>query len=121
MKDLFKEILKNTPLEDKIKIEDQMEISLRINLAMKKKGWKQVDLAKALGKKKSEISKYLSGTHNFTLNTLSKLQTVLEVRFIFKNNEDYNFELETSKFSYGGKSNEKDNKINCPPNYGRAI
>lgn len=120
MKDLFDEILDNAPIEDKIRIEDQMEIAFRIKLAMEKKGWKQIDLAKALGKKKSEISKYLSGTHNFTIDTLAKLQAVLDMRFIFKNNEDFDSEIETSKFSYNIKNSthiwlysEKDYKIAC--------
>jgi transcriptional regulator with XRE-family HTH domain len=104
MKDLFNEILQNTPLEDKIRIEDQMEIALRINLAMQKKGWRQVDLAKSLGKKKSEISKYLSGTHNFTIETLSKLQAVLGVRFLLKNCEEITYEDESSNYPHKSKS-----------------
>lgn len=41
------------------------------------KKWNQKKLALALGKSESEISKWFSGTHNFTLHTLSKLQDIL--------------------------------------------
>ena len=37
----------------------------------------QKDLAKALGKNESEISKWLSGSHNFTLKTIARIEDVL--------------------------------------------
>jgi len=65
-----------------IRTEKRMMIAARIDEAKKAKGWKNKDLAKALGKKPSEISKYLSGTHNFTLDTLSDLEEVLGIQLI---------------------------------------
>ncbi len=58
-------------------------VSLNLALAseiaerLKAKGWTQKDLAKALGKKTSEVSKWLSGMHNLTLRSIAKLETAL--------------------------------------------
>jgi predicted transcriptional regulator len=37
----------------------------------------QRDLANTLGKSEAEISKWMQGTHNFTLNTIAKIESVL--------------------------------------------
>ncbi len=49
----------------------------RIHELMKAKGMSQTDLANALEKSPSEVSKWLSGMHNFTLKSLAKLEIVL--------------------------------------------
>ena len=38
--------------------------------------------AKKMGKTEAEVSRWLSGTHNFTLRTISKISTVLKVNMI---------------------------------------
>ena len=35
------------------------------------------DLAEALGKNEAEISRWMRGTHNFTIRTLAKISNVL--------------------------------------------
>jgi ribosome-binding protein aMBF1 (putative translation factor) len=50
--------------------------------AIKKKGWKKQQLAKRVGVNNSVITKWLSGVHNFTLETLMEIEHVLEVRLI---------------------------------------
>ncbi|MBS3776613.1 MAG: helix-turn-helix transcriptional regulator [Bacteroidales bacterium] len=62
--------------------EKRMMLATRIDEAKRAKGWKNKDLAEALEKKPSEISKYLSGTHNFTIDTLSDLEEVLGIQLI---------------------------------------
>lgn len=37
----------------------------------------QRDLANLLGKKESEISKWMQGTHNFTIKSLAKIEDIL--------------------------------------------
>lgn len=49
----------------------------RIHEILKEKGLKQKDLALRLGKKESEISKWMRGTHNFTIDTLVSIENVL--------------------------------------------
>ena len=38
---------------------------------------KQRDFAKVLGKTETEVSRWLSGTHNLTLDTIAKMATLL--------------------------------------------
>ena len=38
----------------------------------------QKDLAKRLGKTETEVSRWLSGTHNLTLATICKISTALD-------------------------------------------
>lgn len=49
----------------------------RIHDILEQKGLKQKDLADMLGKKESEISKWMRGTHNFTIETISSIEKVL--------------------------------------------
>ncbi len=71
------EILQNIP----VKIEREINLSLgivyRINEILKRKGWNKTDFAVAMGKKNSEISKWMSGEHNFTITTIAKIESVL--------------------------------------------
>jgi ribosome-binding protein aMBF1 (putative translation factor) len=62
--------------------EKRMMLAARIDEAKKAKGWKNKDLAQALGKRDSEISKWLSGNHNFTADTLSDLEEVLGIQLL---------------------------------------
>lgn len=50
----------------------------RIHEILTEKGLKQKDLAQLLGKKEAEISKWMRGTHNFTINTLVTIENVLQ-------------------------------------------
>ncbi len=49
----------------------------RIHSILQERGLKQKDLANLLGKKESEISKWMRGTHNFTIDTISSIENVL--------------------------------------------
>ena len=49
----------------------------RIHSILQERGLKQKDLAIMLGKKESEISKWMRGTHNFTIDTISSIENVL--------------------------------------------
>lgn len=49
----------------------------RVYALMEEKGMKQRDLANALGKTETEVSRWLSGTHNLTIATIAKMAVVL--------------------------------------------
>ena len=49
----------------------------RIHSILEEKGLKQKDLASMLGKKESEISKWMRGTHNFTTDTITSIENAL--------------------------------------------
>mgnify|MGYP000259780518 CR=1 FL=1 len=51
----------------------------RIHTILEEKGLKQKDLALMLGKSESEISKWMRGTHNFTIETISSIENVLGI------------------------------------------
>ena len=49
----------------------------RIHESLERKGLRQKDLAMRLGKKEPEISKWMRGTHNFTIDTLISIENAL--------------------------------------------
>lgn len=54
-----------------------MAIADRIYEILVKKGKDQKHLAELMGKHESELCKWLSGTHNFTLQTIARIEAVL--------------------------------------------
>lgn len=69
---------KNIPNDVDIFVSNSFQIVDRIFEILEKKELEQKDLAKLLNKSESEISKWMTGTHNFTLRTLSKIKDVLK-------------------------------------------
>lgn len=72
----------NGDKEINIFVEKNLAITEKIRLALDLKGWKAQDLAKAMNKKPSEVSKWLSGLHNLTLKSIIKMETALEIDLI---------------------------------------
>ncbi|WNJ16588.1 helix-turn-helix transcriptional regulator [Pontibacter sp. G13] len=72
-----KRILDQTPQDRKLFVRLNADIVVRVHELMQEKGFRQIDLAKAMGKTPSEVSKWLSGAHNLTLRSLVKLQEAL--------------------------------------------
>jgi len=52
------------------RVEMRMMLAAKIDDAIKVKGWTKKEFAAQMGKSPSEISKWLSGLHNFTSDTL---------------------------------------------------
>lgn len=63
-------------------IELSYEVSERIIRLLNEKGMLQRDLAIKLGKKDSEISKWLQGNHNLTLRTIASIEVALDEKII---------------------------------------
>ena len=76
-KSLFRQTLDEIPAETHIFIQKYTDILDRVQAILDSKGMKRRDLALALGKSESEVSKWLAGGHNFTLKSLAKLEAVL--------------------------------------------
>ena len=72
----FLETIESDPGIDRF-VDRSFDIVDRIHEIIKSEGLSQRDVAKLLGKKESEISKWFSGMHNFTLKSLMKLEVVL--------------------------------------------
>lgn len=74
----IKNLLKKYKKVDERYIRISMDLAAQISAHLKDKGWNQAKFAKKLKKEESEISKWLSGTHNFTVKTLALIESVLD-------------------------------------------
>jgi len=63
-------------------IEKNLAITEKVRIALEKKGWSKNQLADAMGKKPSEVSKWLSGMHNITLKSIIKMEIALGIDLI---------------------------------------
>ncbi|MDE7074561.1 MAG: helix-turn-helix transcriptional regulator [Odoribacter sp.] len=71
----FQQMSAAVPANIKQEGELKFAISNRIYELMTKRGLSKMEFAKALGKRPNEITKWLSGQHNFTIRTISLLST----------------------------------------------
>ncbi|WP_346318866.1 helix-turn-helix transcriptional regulator [Chitinophaga sp. YIM B06452] len=72
------QVYDRVPEHTKLMVSKSFDISERILDILDEKGWTQKDLADKLSKKESEISRWMKGTHNFTLETIAKIEVALE-------------------------------------------
>ena len=63
-------------------MKDRMMIACKIADALKEKGISQKSFASMIGKCESEISDWLSGNRNFTVDTLSDIEHCLHISLI---------------------------------------
>ena len=69
------EMLGSVPDSIQQEVNLSFDISDRIFFLMKERGLTKKQFAQALGRRPSEITKWLSGQHNFTVATLSLLSS----------------------------------------------
>jgi len=67
-----------TPLEME-QTKNKMQLAARIEDFMRAKGWNKSQFAEKVGKNPSEITKWLSGTQNFTVDVLTEIASTLGV------------------------------------------
>ncbi len=82
LKDMLKQIRERTTLDQERFVDENMAIVDYIYQLLEEKKMKPIDLARKLEKTPAEISKWLSGTHNLTLQSISKIETALGERII---------------------------------------
>lgn len=63
--------------ENRIFVLKNLAFIEQLHQVMDELGWSQKRLAQELGKSESEISKWLTGFHNFTFKSISKLEAVV--------------------------------------------
>lgn len=78
-------------------VDYSFDIAKRINDILALKRWSQADLARATGQKPSLVSRWLSGTHNFTIQTIAEIEMALGYSIISVN------KTRTSQFVDGYK------------------
>lgn len=71
--DKFQQMLSSVPQDIMTEIDLSFVIATEIETLMRERGLNKKQFADALGKKPSEITKWLSGQHNFTIRTLAML------------------------------------------------
>lgn len=86
-KNLFKgNLLKNLLQEmqeiERIRIETKFNLANNIEALLKNKGISKSEFAAKMGKSPSEISKWLSGKHNFTIDTLMEIAHALRTDLV---------------------------------------
>ena len=80
-------------------VRQQVDLSFqivdRIHEILTEKGIKQKDLTVQLGKKEAEISKWMLGTHNFTIDTLVAMlqyyMLFIKRKYMLKKEDSYTF------------------------------
>ena len=79
---LFQSCLSDVKEDVKAEIDLSFSIVDIIDTLLKEKGMTQRELAEALGKNEAEVSRWMRGTHNFTIRTLAKISNVLGVPIV---------------------------------------
>jgi len=63
-------------------VEKNLAITEKIVATLKERNIKKQEFAKMLGKTRSEVSKWLCGTHNLTMKSINKIEMVLKINLI---------------------------------------
>lgn len=78
----LEEMLGPIPADIQTEVDLSFEISDRIYDLMRQRGLSKKQFADALGRRPSEITKWLSGQHNFTIATLAMLSNFFGKRIV---------------------------------------
>lgn len=71
----LRELLSGITPEERAEARLSFQISNRLDALMHEKGLTKKQFADAIGKRPSEITRWLSGEHNFTISTLGMLSS----------------------------------------------
>ena len=84
--------MKTNAIMDEIRstISPEMELQMELSVAianriydiLEAKGMSQKDFARLLGKPETEVSRWLSGTHNLTMATICKISAALNAEVV---------------------------------------
>lgn len=64
------------------KVEKKMRLAAKIEDAMIAQGYTKISFAEKMSKRPSVITKWLSGTHNFTIDTLFEIEKALHIELV---------------------------------------
>ncbi|WP_255373078.1 multiprotein-bridging factor 1 family protein [Chitinophaga sp. YR627] len=82
MSKIFEDAMNAVPAYGQERAAMSLDVVDRIEAILEMKGMSHRELAAALGKSESEISKWMRGTHNFTFDTIAKINLALGVKVI---------------------------------------
>ncbi|MCE1164040.1 MAG: helix-turn-helix transcriptional regulator [Bacteroidetes bacterium] len=83
MDNFFKEILKKIPKKIRNYNRLSMGIAGRIDEILEERNISQREFAKKMKKSESEISKWMSGKHNFTIKSIANIEAKLDTKLIY--------------------------------------
>ena len=81
-KNVLSQLLSNIDEIALKKTSNRMMVAAKISNALKNKGISQKEFAKMLRKSESEISSWLSGDRNFTIDTLTEVSEALDISLL---------------------------------------
>lgn len=102
-------ILSSMNKDNLAKTRNRMLIAAKISDALRNKGLTQKDFARMMGKTESEVSEWLSGDRNFTIDTLTAIELALKIKL-----------LDTTLSKYSFTQQLKPNVAMMPHSFGRA-
>lgn len=120
---IFRKALAQAKPENRQYVRKNLDIVEQVVAILHRRGMSQRELAQRLGKSEAEVSRMLSGLHNLTLKTLTKLEVALGEDIIttplkaaeqtpsFKHGKVTLFTSETSQVSPGAWNNASGGKI----------
>jgi transcriptional regulator with XRE-family HTH domain len=82
MSQLFEKVLRSVPAETRSFLDKSTDVSDHVHEILEQKGISQREFAKMLGKGESEISKWLSGSHNLTIKSIERMEAVLNEKLL---------------------------------------
>lgn len=79
---LFDECLATVSNDVKLELDMSFALADKIDMILREKNISQKQLAKKMDKTEAEVSRWLGGTHNFTLRTIAKISDALGVKLL---------------------------------------
>ena len=79
---MFRDAVAQIPNDVRIEVDLSFAIADKIDAILKQKGMTQKECARKMGKTEAEVSRWVGGTHNFTLRTIAKISDVLGERIL---------------------------------------
>lgn len=80
--ELFRQSLSAISQEHRAEFDLSYGIAERLDAVLKEKGITQRELASRLGKRDSEVSKWLTGRHNFTTATIARIEIAIGEKLV---------------------------------------
>ena len=79
---LFDECLATVQNDVKMELDMSFALADKIDMILREKNISQKQLAEKIGETEAEVSRWLGGTHNFTLRTIAKISDTLGVKLL---------------------------------------
>lgn len=76
---LLREVLSEVSRVEKKQIVNKYSVATKLDQLLELRGWNKTTFAEKVNRHPSEITKWLSGTHNFTIDTLTEIADTFKI------------------------------------------